>query len=146
MISQGDRTTLLDRLDVLLSKTVNMFTRSLAEVVKGKISIPQFIVLRILYDSGRSSVSQMAAKLQITPSAVTYLGDSLVRAGLIERVRDENDRRMVWLKTTAKGLELVGELEKRRREEMERTTSRLSARELEALVHILGKLVAPEGR
>lgn len=146
MISQGDRTTLLDRLDVLLSKTVNMFTRSLAEVVKGKISIPQFIVLRILYDSGRSSVSQMAAKLQITPSAVTYLGDSLVRAGLIERVRDENDRRMVWLKTTAKGLELVGELEKGRREEMERITSRLSARELEALVHILGKLVAPEGR
>ncbi len=145
MISQGDRTTLLDQLDVLFSKTVNMFTRSLAEVVKGKISIPQFIVLRILYDSGRLSVSQMAAKLQITPSAVTYLGDSLVRAGLIERVRDENDRRMVWLKTTAKGLELVGELEKRRREEMERVTSKLSPKELEDLVHILGKLVATEG-
>ncbi|HHY36001.1 MAG TPA: MarR family transcriptional regulator [Firmicutes bacterium] len=146
MICQSDRTTLLDQLDVLLSKTVNLFTRSLAEVVRGKISIPQFIVLKILHDFGRSSVSQMAAKLGITLSAVTSLGDGLVRASLVERVRDEKDRRVVWLQITAKGIELVRELERRRREEMERLASRLSPEQLEELVHILGRLVATGGR
>lgn len=146
MTFQPDRAILLNRLDSLLSTMVEMLTRSLAQLVRGRISVPQFIVLKALQDSGKASVSQVAARLQITPSAVTYLADSLVRESLVERVRDELDRRVVWLRMTRKGLELIGDIQKRRREEMERITQRLSDAELGVLVSILDKLASSERR
>ena len=140
MDARADRTALLDQLDTLLSRIVDVLTRGLSQMVRGRVSVPQFFVLRVLRDRGKSSISQVAANLQITPSAVTYLADGLVRGGLVERVRDENDRRVVWLEMTGKGLELVRDLEKRRRGEMQRITSPLSTDELEALVRILARL------
>jgi len=145
VVSKGDRTLLLDQLDVLLSELVNMVAHALTESVRGKVSVSQFLVLKILSTWGKSSVSQVAARLQITMSAVTSLGDGLVRTGLVERTRDDKDRRVVWLELTEKGLALVRELEKHRRELMEKVVSTLSYDKLEDLVRILEEIVHGAG-
>lgn len=142
MPMHNKRAVLLDRLDSLLSRMVELLSKSLSDVVKGWVSVPQFILLKILADLGKASVSQVAAKLQVTPSAVTYLGDGLVRAELVERIGDQEDRRVVWLTMTEKGRRVFAELQRRRREEIERLTNRLSEEEMETLVTILDKICA----
>lgn len=46
-------------------------------------------------------VSELADRLQMTPSAVSQLADHLERHGLISRVRDSRDRRAVMIIPTA---------------------------------------------
>src|SRR5437016_1908459 len=46
-------------------------------------------------------ITELADRLQMTPSAVSQLADHLERHGLIERTRDPTDRRAVVVKPTA---------------------------------------------
>ena len=54
----------------------------------------------------RLSASQLAAKLNVTPAAVTYLVDRLVARGHLERTTNPGDRRQVLLKVSPEGGEL----------------------------------------
>jgi DNA-binding MarR family transcriptional regulator len=65
-----------------------------------------FDVLATLRRSGRPyrlTPTQLYEDLVLTSGAVTHRVDSLVRAGLVERVSDEADRRSVQVGLTSKG-------------------------------------------
>jgi DNA-binding MarR family transcriptional regulator len=49
------------------------------------------------------SASELAGMVHLTPSATTSAIDKLVRKGYVERKRDENDRRMVWITLSHRG-------------------------------------------
>jgi DNA-binding MarR family transcriptional regulator len=75
------------------------------------ITTLQFNVMRILYvhdpeGEGLPSGSFAARLLRRVPD-VPRLIDRLIKAGLLERVRSDDDRRVVRVRLTAKGTELV---------------------------------------
>lgn len=48
--------------------------------------------------------------MMLAPATITGLVDGLVQSGLVSRERDEEDRRLVLLKLTPAGKELVDEV------------------------------------
>jgi DNA-binding MarR family transcriptional regulator len=67
----------------------------------------QVHVLHAVRRLGRVSGRQLASELGVSPAAVVPVCDRLAQQGWIERARDENDRRIIWLQLTPSGLELV---------------------------------------
>lgn len=67
-------------------------------------------VLRYLWDTGPSSVTEVAGAIGQTHSAVSQLTDKLVRAGMVRRRRDPADGRRTVLTLTDKASGALGEL------------------------------------
>jgi DNA-binding MarR family transcriptional regulator/predicted GNAT family acetyltransferase len=67
-------------------------------------------VLRFLWDTGPSSVTEVADAIGQTHSAVSQLTDKLVRAGMVRRRRDPADGRRTVLTLTDKATGALGEL------------------------------------
>lgn len=49
------------------------------------------------------TISQVADRLHLTPGTMTSMADRLIRKGYVERIRDQNDRRIVRLTLTKRG-------------------------------------------
>lgn len=134
------RKTLIDRIDRLIHLIAGKFSREVAQAIEGTMSVSEFLVLRMLAQTGPSRVSQIAREMQITASAVTFLTDKLADKELILRKRDEADRRVVLVSITEKGARVLEELEALRRAAAERMLEGLSDSELSGIVAILEKL------
>ena len=82
--------------------------RNLLGVDDSMMDLPlrQFKVCLTLYGQSRS-MSEISRELKLSPSAVTQVSDRLERRGLIERVFQDEDRRVRKLRLTRKGQQLV---------------------------------------
>jgi DNA-binding MarR family transcriptional regulator len=67
------------------------------------LSFSQHAVLRVLADGEEHSAGELATAADLTPASITKMLDGLSRAGLLERVRDESDRRRVGVRITDAG-------------------------------------------
>ncbi|NBD23134.1 MarR family winged helix-turn-helix transcriptional regulator [Paenibacillus glycinis] len=76
----------------------------------------QIFVLFYLHHAETCRVNDVAKILGITSGAATGLTDKLTALGLVERARQEDDRRVVRLSLTAKGKETVTLTRQRRNE------------------------------
>lgn len=74
------------------------------------LSMGQFVVLRSLVTDGRSTPRDLSRSLGVTTGNITGLVDKLEAEGLIRRDRSQTDRRVVHLRATQKGRNLMGEL------------------------------------
>src|SRR3954467_6662141 len=77
------------------------------------LPLRQLKVCVSLYGQSRS-MSEIGRELNLSPSAVTQISDRLERRGLIERVFQDEDRRVRKLRLTRKGQQLI-----RRREQQQ---------------------------
>jgi DNA-binding MarR family transcriptional regulator len=98
---------------------VGLTVRSLA-AVDGEVTLPQFRTLVVLAVRGPRKGSDIAEELQVNPSTGSRMVDRLVRKGLVERVRSDDDRRAVELHLTRAGHEVVDRVVQFRRAELER--------------------------
>ena len=74
------------------------------------ITPPQFDALIQLKRGGEMTMGDLCARLHLASSTVTDLIDRMERAGLAQRFRDETDRRVVRLRATKRGLEVIEEV------------------------------------
>jgi DNA-binding MarR family transcriptional regulator len=81
-----------------------------------------------------ASMSEISREIGLSPSAVTQVSDRLERRGLVERVFQDEDRRVRKLKLTAKGLHLMRTHEEKQLERIANTLSRLSTNELNQMM------------
>jgi MarR family transcriptional regulator, organic hydroperoxide resistance regulator len=72
------------------------------------LGITQYGVLARLGHGGTRSMSDMRARSTVTFSTLSEATSSLVRQGLVDRVRSEQDRRSVDLSLTAEGERVLG--------------------------------------
>lgn len=91
-------------------------------------------ILFLLERNGRKRMSELADSLHLTPGAVTTASDKLIENGYIARIRDEQDRRVVYLEMTDKGRTALTELQNEGRKAMKLVFSHLSESELEHLI------------
>ena len=68
-----------------------------------QVTLAQCIVLMEIDESGELSMSQLAASLRLDNSTLSRTIESLVGKGLVERLRDDGDRRVVLIRLTPEG-------------------------------------------
>jgi DNA-binding MarR family transcriptional regulator len=91
-------------------------------------------------------MSQIAAQLINSPSGTTRIADRLERAGLIERETPRENRRVVHIKLTAPGREVLGRADRAFREVLQDVFgSHLSEGEVAVLRATLRKLLEGNG-
>lgn len=67
-----------------------------------QLTLPKYQVLRIVKDhGGKLSAGLISAEMSFPSSDLTRLLDGLERAGLVERIRGKEDRRVVMVHLTA---------------------------------------------
>lgn len=93
--------------------------------------------LDIVDQHGRITAGQLATEAGLTTGAITAVVDRLERGGLIRRVRDEDDRRRVWLEVTPAASEAMGQLFEPMVAEARRRFDGYSTAELERLTEFV---------
>lgn len=113
------------------------------ESVTGRfgLSYPQTAVLAVLHQHDRPlPLSHVARLLTQEAQSTTELADRLERRGLVRRVRDTRDRRLVLLELTDAGRALIAEILPSMREAGEALFGALSSAQLEQLAALLRPL------
>ncbi len=105
---------------------VAVAARSLATVAED-VTLAQYRVLIELASRGPQRLADLADSLTVDRSTATRMCDRLVRKRLVARRRATDDRRVVRVSLTATGMELVAEVSRRRRAEIQRIVRRMPA-------------------
>jgi DNA-binding MarR family transcriptional regulator len=105
------------------------------------LGIGQLKTLFFISNRGATTTGKLATALKVTPTNITGIIDRLLEKNLITRTGDPDDRRVLVLRTTPKGDELVAELRQKRRERMTELFSRLNAEETEIVARGLKIMV-----
>lgn len=128
---------------VTLLRTTDVLRRRLGQVVEPRgITLQQYNVLRILRgagDDGLPTLEIAARMLEQTPG-ITRLIDRLEAKSLVARKRCSNDRRCVYCRITAAGLQLLAVLDAPLRAAIETTFHVVNKQELARLVDSLDRL------
>jgi DNA-binding MarR family transcriptional regulator len=97
-----------------LVRTHAVFDGEIAELFKQyQLSQPLYNVLKVVARMGEEGMpSQSIAQYMVTRDPdITRLVDRLQKDGLIERERDERDRRVVRIRITPSGLQMIQQLD-----------------------------------
>jgi DNA-binding MarR family transcriptional regulator len=106
------------------------------------LTLPQAVVMWTLGAyKGTVTMSDIAQMTHQSGATATGIVDRLVDAGLVERVRDMSDRRVVYVQITAAGSTKLEEIEAERQKQTEQMTERLNDKELEQLNSLLTRLI-----
>jgi DNA-binding MarR family transcriptional regulator len=112
----------------------------LAEELAPQLTMGQLQVLEILQLYEPMKPSDLLPHLETTPAAVTTLLDRMERNGLVERQRDSEDRRIVWVRMTELGKSEVDRGIGIRARVAERSLERLSQHNRQLFVYLIGKV------
>ncbi len=88
-----------------ITRAIDLHSRKLAS--EYKLTAPQLVCLRQLYNDGPLPPSRLAREVSLSQATVTGIIDRLERSRLVERRRDQKDRRQISIFITEKGRELV---------------------------------------
>lgn len=81
-----------------------------ARLERHGVSVPQWVVLRSLFDRERTSLGELARAIGVDNGALSRMVERLSQKGLVRREADAEDRRAVRLGLTDAGKELVPSL------------------------------------
>lgn len=130
--------TEIDRLIRLVSVVVKKRGRDI--LVNFDITPPQFNALLTLSDHGSLTMGELCDHLYLACSTATDLIDRMERNGLIERQRDQNDRRVIRLKITDRGQEIITKVIEARYDYLNGVLKAVSTEEKEHIVCSLNQL------
>ena len=91
------------------------------------------------------TISEIANKMNVTLAAVTHQMNALERAGLIERLQDRDDRRLVFIKLSAKGKDQLAELRKEFSDKIKKLTDHLGEEDTLLLIHLIKRIAEYPG-
>lgn len=108
---------------------------------QGGITHAQMHVLHVFVrERDDVPASRLAARADLTPATVTQMVDGLAKYGLVERVRCEADRRVVFIRLTAAGRELYQRRRVRYEQRSQALLADMSAQELDRAAEVLRRL------
>jgi DNA-binding MarR family transcriptional regulator len=93
----------------------------------------QFKLLRILMKHERCTMQSLAAQLHVTPPTATAMVKRLLTQGYVERLRDEEDWRVVRVQATERGKRAVTLYDHIRHTSLQRRLALLSVEEIASL-------------
>jgi DNA-binding MarR family transcriptional regulator len=108
----------------------------------------QYRLLHVLLDHGRLTTHQLAERMEVSPPTISTMVHALAEHGLIERERDVDDQRVVWISISHTGRTAVRDERRRWRSLLAHRFSQLSAAERDSIaraIPALERLLATDG-
>jgi DNA-binding MarR family transcriptional regulator len=131
---------LVDRY-IAVSQSVEKKAASLVkEQIGSDLTNDQHFTLRYMNQVGTCTSSELADVFDVQKSAITAIIQRLWEKGLIERTRDEKDRRVVYLTLTEKGKELYSQCEERIHNLVEGLITQFEHQEIKQFIRTFEKL------
>jgi DNA-binding MarR family transcriptional regulator len=106
------------------------------------LTMPQMITLFAIRTVGTCRMSELAEVTQQSAGTLTGIVDRLIEDGLVARVRDADDRRVVQVALTQMGQERMQRVEEVRQKDMARVLQSFSLEQLQQLEELLHMLRA----
>jgi DNA-binding MarR family transcriptional regulator len=131
----------LSMLEDVFGELVRRLHMELGQHLIQGITASQFVVLNRIKKKGRMTVSEIADGIGVSLSAITAVSDRLHKAGMLQRRRDENDRRLVWLENTPEGDRVVETINAGRCKVVGKYFGQLPPEDFEKLIEIHEKLL-----
>ena len=123
--------------------TLNARRRAFKRWQQGAFSMIHLNVLTLLEAETARSMTHLADTLDVSVASATGIVDRMEKRGLVERLHDQNDRRVVLVRATAKGRSVCSELDGEARDRLGRLVGQLTDEELAGfLVGIRGMKTA----
>ena len=108
------------------------------------MTIPQIKTLVLLERMGHLRMGNISTYLGGAPSATTAILDRLVEKGMVERVSDPNDRRVVLCQLTVHGRAAAEQFWRIGRERIQAVVNLLELEQLETAVQVLELIARTE--
>jgi MarR family transcriptional regulator, organic hydroperoxide resistance regulator len=102
---------------------------------------PQLWALKTISQNEILSLGELGRRMYLHPSTITGLIDRLEKKGLVERDRDQTDRRVIKVRLTSKGKGLVKRAPNPIQGKMIYGLRKLKRKELNSIHHSVQKLV-----
>lgn len=126
--------------DLLKSLNKTLGTMATKELANYGLTVPQLVVIRHIMGEPKT-IGQLSKAVDLSYSTVSGIIDRLEREELVERTRDENDRRVVWIRKTEKLVKLFAEVDVYLGEFYKRNFEGLSNDEMDGIIHSLKTLL-----
>lgn len=104
------------------------------------ITPPQFVALQWLHESGDMTIGDLSNKMYLAFSTTTDLVDRMEKNELVQRVRDEQDRRVVRIHLLAEGERIIQEVIEKRQNYLRELLENFDTDEAQNLLELLQKL------
>jgi len=105
-----------------------------------QLSLSHVRALLVLTTQPEATAGTLAKEAQLNPASVTAMVDQLEDRGLVQRRRDDHDRRQCWISLTAAGRRAVEEKEREWRSQMAETLADITPKELTAATKVLERI------
>ncbi|MDY6864125.1 MAG: MarR family transcriptional regulator [Thermodesulfobacteriota bacterium] len=126
---------------IRLLRANNLLAGEIRKKIGSKgVTLPQLYVLATLMVLGDLTLGELGKQILVSKGNITPIVDNLEKYGYVVRDRDPKDRRIIWVRLTNKGDDLIKEIITHHEGELVTMLSRLSHPELKQLSHLLKKL------
>jgi DNA-binding MarR family transcriptional regulator len=123
-----------DRINEIVPVIMKEFTkRQTGELYKTKVTLPQFLILVLLQREGETKMTDLAHMVKVTTAAMTGIGYAV-------RAYDPQDRRIIKVKATTKGSQLVKKVNEERRKMIIKIFGKLSESDRTDYLRILTQI------
>ncbi len=130
----------------LFAKLFNQISKSGRTLAGVSISMSQLKALLAFHDDRDYSMGELSKNALVKMPSMTEMVDRLEGSGILERMRDPDDRRVVKVRMTEKGRSQHKELIDKRRDEMCRLFAQLPDKDQKDLAHSLKKVSSILGK
>ncbi len=108
--------------------------------LKERLTLGQFAVLEALYSKGDQSISAVRERILSSVGTISVIVKNLERRGLIQRLSDENDRRVCLISLTREGYEVISRIVPDNKQMIEHYFSVLTAEEKQEMKRLMRKI------
>jgi DNA-binding MarR family transcriptional regulator len=130
-----------DKISEVMPSIMREFSRRQAsELMKGKVTLTQMLILEFLERKGAVKMTDIARFMQVSTAAATGIVERLVKAGYVIRTFQENDRRIIRIKINSRGLDLVRRVAMERHKVLSSIFSSVSDKDRIDYLRILTKI------
>ncbi len=138
-MAQLSITDFADKLNEIMPVIMREFAKRHNDdaLYKGKITFPQFFALDFLNRETSLKMTDLAHFMNVTTAATTGIVDRLVKSGYILRLSEPSDRRVIKIKITPRGSELVDKVHRERRKMAIDIFSRIKDKDRQDYLRIL---------
>src|SRR5690606_6486620 len=131
---------LVERYQTAINQVYRRINIILKEQIHADITTDQFSTLHYIFKNNTCTSTDIAGEFGVGKSAVTAQINRLYEKELIERNRDDTDRRVVYLSVTPKGTEFIVQTEKALFEVIGKYLQNFNEDEIYTFIHSLEKL------
>lgn len=114
--------------------------RPAEQIARMRFSPGHFHALSLIFHRGSFSMSELAAEMMISKQQLTPLIDRLVEEGMVVRLADKSDRRLVRIELSDAGRSIYREMGNQIRDNLKQRLSQIPDRHLNELEQLLPRI------